>query len=312
MMVAMAIVCGIAPASAATWIVTPSVALEETATDNVDLQPAEFAKADLVTQLTPSLVFSGQGPHAKLTGSVSAAVLLYARTGAENNYVYPFANVAGNVEAIDKFFYVDASAFVSQQFLNPFGAQPVSLATATENRYTSSVYRVSPYIQGVTTGNVQYELRNDSYWTLLNGAPTQTSDSYTSQWTGKLDSPVTPLGWSAISTDRRQVQQPGGADDEPGGWAALRPQGYGSARMSGTGITIIHASYRGYIYGVGLEWRPTRQRKSSPTGSTGPLPTCSASITARRSRSGASAHRETSRIIRSSWRRCRPAMFRES
>ena len=60
--------------------------------------------------MTPTLAFSGVGAHATLTGSLSAPILLYARTGAENNYVYPIANVLGNVEAIDKFFYVEGAA----------------------------------------------------------------------------------------------------------------------------------------------------------------------------------------------------------
>jgi uncharacterized protein (PEP-CTERM system associated) len=112
MMAAISLACGMAAASAATWIVTPAIGLEETLTNNVKLAPADAAQADLVTQLSPSLTFSGRGAHAKVDGTVSVPILLYVRTGAENNYVYPTANIVGNVEAIDKFFYVEGAAFV--------------------------------------------------------------------------------------------------------------------------------------------------------------------------------------------------------
>ena len=255
--------CGTSPADAATWVFTPSIGLQETLTDNVDLQPAQFAKSDLVTQLTPTLTFSGVGAHATLTGFVSAPILFYARTGTENNYVYPFANVVGNVEAVDKFFYVEGAASVSQQFLTPFGAQPVSLTTATQNRYTASTYRISPYIKGVTTGNVRYELRNNSYWTTLNGSPIATDNSFTSEWLGKIDSPVSPLGWSA-DFDLTDVKFQNQASQQTN-LGRVGPRYAYDAQLqlhADVGYEDNHypfSNYRGYIYGVGVEWRPTER-----------------------------------------------------
>jgi uncharacterized protein (PEP-CTERM system associated) len=255
--------CGAVPTGAANWVVTPSIALQETLTDNVNLQPADSAKGDLVTQLTPTLSFSGIGAHASLTGFLSAPILLYARTGSENNYVYPLANVVGNVEAVDKFFYVEGAALVSQQFLTPFGAQPVSLASATNNRYTASSYRISPYIKGTTTGNVQYELRNNSYWTTLNGSPIATDNSFTSEWLGKVDSPVAPLGWSA-DFDLTDVKFQNQASQQTN-LGRVGPRYAYDAQLqfhADIGYEDNHypfTSYRGYIYGVGVEWHPTER-----------------------------------------------------
>ena len=260
---AAALGCGPTPSGAATWVVTPSVGLQETLTDNVNLQPAESAKGDFVTQLTPSLAFTGVGAHATLSGFLSVPILLYARTGAENNYVYPNANVTGNVEAIDKFFYVEGAALISQQFLTPFGAQPVSLANSTLNRYTASSYRISPYIKGITTGNVQYELRNNSYWTTLEGAPVTTQNSFTSEWLGKIDSPMTPLGWSA-DFDLTDVKFENQASQQTN-LGRVGPRYAYDAQLqfhADVGYEDNHypfTSYRGYIYGVGLEWRPTER-----------------------------------------------------
>ena len=252
--------CGAAPSDAANWVVTPSIGLTETLTDNVDLQPAGSAKGDFVTQLTPTLVFSGVGAHATLTGTLSAPILLYARTGAENNYIYPIANVVGNVEAVDKFFYVEGVAQVSQQFLTPFGAQPVNLANATDNRYTASTYRISPYIKGITTRNVQYELRNNSFWTTLDGAPVTTQNSFTSEWLGRIDSPMTPLGWSA-NFDLVDVKFENQGSQKTNLGRVGPRYAYDSQLQfhADVGYEDNHypfSDYRGYIYGVGLEWRP--------------------------------------------------------
>jgi uncharacterized protein (PEP-CTERM system associated) len=263
LIVSAALGCGAAPSGAANWVVTPSVGLEETLTDNVNLQPADAAKSDLVTQLTPSITFSGKGARASLNGTISVPVLIYARTGSENNNVYPSANILGNVEAIENFLFVDGEALVSQQFLTPFGSQPASLANATENRYTASSYRISPYIKGVTTGNVQYELRNNSFWTTLSGAPISTNNSYTSQWIGKLDRPVIPLGWSA-DFDLTDVKFNNQASQQTnlgrvGPRYAYDPQILLNADFGYEDNHYPFSSYRGYIYGVGIRWRPTER-----------------------------------------------------
>ena len=86
---------------------------------------------------------------------------------------------------------------MTQPFLSPFGAQPAGLSNATENRYTQSIYRISPYIRGTTPNNIDYELRNNSIWSNISSAPINTSNSYTSEWIGRIDTPVAPLGWSA-------------------------------------------------------------------------------------------------------------------
>src|SRR4029453_16794903 len=132
----------------------PGVFLQETLTDNVNLSPSGSAKNDLVTEITPTLRFSEKGARTSLNGSIAVQSLLYANTGAENNQVYPLANVLGNAELVQRFLYVEGAVVASQQFFSPFGPTPTNIANATDNRYTSTLYRVSPYIQGVPRGNI--------------------------------------------------------------------------------------------------------------------------------------------------------------
>ena len=113
-------------------------------------------------------------------------VVLYARTGDENNNVYPTVNLIGDVNFFDRILHVEGAVFVSQQFFTPFGAQPQDLANATDNRYQTTTYRVSPYIQGIVGNGIAYELRNNNVWTNLSGAPVSTTDSRYTEWLARV------------------------------------------------------------------------------------------------------------------------------
>jgi len=252
-------------AIAQTWRFVPSVALDETLTNNVNLQPPDTATADLVTVITPSLGIDERSTHTSLRGTIALPVALYAKTGALNNKAYPLADLVGNAEIYDKFFQVEAAANVSQQYFNPFGAQPASLAYATNNRYTAAFYRVSPYLQGNTPGDVKYELRNNNVWTNLNGAPISTSNSYTNEWLGNVNGPIRTFGWAAEGnysdvkfTDQRpQIQALGRARLlwQPDPQVRLDVDGgYEDNRFP-------LAEYQGPIYGAGMQWVPNERMR---------------------------------------------------
>src|SRR5215470_2041519 len=112
---------GSPPAQAQPWHFVPSVALDETLTNNVNLSPPDAARGDLVTVITPTLAFDEKSARTTLRGTVSLPVALYAKTGALNNKVYPLAYLLGDVDVYEKFFRVEGEASVSQQFSNPFG-----------------------------------------------------------------------------------------------------------------------------------------------------------------------------------------------
>lgn len=182
-----------------------SVNLRETYTSNVNLDPPGAAKSDFVTELSPTATVDYKGSHSSLKGVVTTPILLYARTGSENNQAYVSGDLTGMWEPIDRFFFIEAEATASQQFFTPFGATPVGLVNATNNRYTSVFYRVTPYIQGVTGGNITYLLRFNSIWSNLYGAPASVSDSRYTDLSFSLASPIAPWGWAADG-DRSDVK----------------------------------------------------------------------------------------------------------
>ncbi len=241
--------------------IVPSFAISETLTNNVNLAPSGSARGDLVTQLTPSFSVNETGTRATLTGTVSVPLLLYVNTGAENNTAYAQANLIGSVEAIEKFFFIEGAIDASPQYFTPFGAQPQGLANATQNRYQSSLYRISPYIKGGSPGDVEYVVRNDNIWSTLNGAPVSTSNSYTNQIVANVGRHATQLGWSLeynyssvkFNSQPALVTQLGRLrlDHSPDPQLKLSVSGGYEAE------DYTLSSSNGPIYGIGGTWHPT-------------------------------------------------------
>ncbi len=248
-------------ATAQTWTITPSIGIQETLTSNASLEGSREAKGDLVTQFTPGFSIVEKGSHTSLSGSVFLPIVLFARTGRDNDTVYPTVNLVGNLEALEKLFYIDVSAVVSQQYLSPFGSVPAGLDTVSANRYTAQTYTISPYFKGVAQGNYNYEFRDTSLWTHADQTLLTTNQSYTNEALAKISKDPAPWGWS-IEGDRTDVKFP---DQAPllttlGRLQAIRqvdPQ----LQLSGGGgyedDHYIFADFHGPTYNLGARWRPT-------------------------------------------------------
>jgi uncharacterized protein (PEP-CTERM system associated) len=250
-------------ASAQTWRVTPSVAIEETLTNNVNLVDSAGATSDFVSQITPGVSIVEKGARTSLTGTVSVPMLFYARTGSDNNTVYPTVGLFGRVEAIERLFFIEGSVNVSQQYLTPFASRPSGLESTTSNRYTAAAYRISPYFKGVTPGDINYELRDSSTWTRAYQTQSSTSQSYSNEALASVSRNPTPWGWSA-EYNRASIKFP----DQ----AALVTQ-LERARLirqidpqlqifGGAGYENNHyvfADYRDVTYQFGVRWRPTER-----------------------------------------------------
>jgi uncharacterized protein (PEP-CTERM system associated) len=257
------IAAAIAPwTSAQTVRVYPTIAAQETLTSNANVGGASGnQEGDLVTQITPGVVFAATGAHSSLLGSISVPILLYARSGEENNRVRPQASLAGSFNAWDRRFVLDASAIVSQQYLSPFGARPADLTTNTANEYTSATYRVMPSLRGETAGRVRYELRDDNIWTTTSNTPVSLNNAYTNDFLGRLRRDPDPLGWGAeyhrnsveFTAQKPLVTQVGRVSAT----ALLDPQ----VELSLTGgyedNDYLAVKFQNAIYGAGVRWRPS-------------------------------------------------------
>jgi len=239
-----------------------SIGLQETYTNNVNLNPSNVAESAWVTEVTPFLGFRYLGPRASVVGDASLPVLIYAPSGVAENRFYPTVNLLGNVTLIDDFLFVEGAINVGQQFFSPFGAQPPSLTNSTANRYRTTVYRVSPFIKGSTSNGTDYELRNDNVWTNLSGAPIDTNNADYTNFLANVTNTQTTLGWRA-SLDYSNVRF---NNDQPSTVTQLY-RGTGiytatpSLQLSASGGWEVNdfqfTSSQNAIYGVGFVWRPT-------------------------------------------------------
>jgi uncharacterized protein (PEP-CTERM system associated) len=257
------------------WRISPAISVESTLTDNVDLSPSSERKTDWVNQVTPSVSFTGTSARSRVAGSIALPILIYARD-SNNDYIGPQVSIFGNLEAIEKFFFIEATANVSQQYLSPFGPRSTSLANATDNRYTSQAYTVSPYIQGVANDGITYELRQRSIWSDATGVSVGSSSNrtYTSNVNGFITREPKPAGASveyarsdtrfddAIDPDSRTettevVRLRGLYQVDPSLQVSLIG-GYEENHFFTT-------QERGATYGAGVVWHPTDRTNLNAT-----------------------------------------------
>jgi len=268
-----ACVAAAAPVLADNWKFTTSVSATETYTSNVNYSAQGSADSDFATSVSAALGINGEGARAKINGSIAVTGLLYARQ-TQNNSFAPTVNLTGNLEAIEKFLFVDAQANISQTFYSPFGPQPGNLVNATANRYTSQVYSVSPYVKGRVGGtNVSYQLRDDNIWSIASqfgDSSIEAPNTYLNRLYGSLDSPAAPWGWTIDYTGTRYA--PSGQDIY-GSYTIqigrgivsyqFNPQLQLSARGGYESNRFPFTSSEGPTYGVGGQWYPTDRTQVS-------------------------------------------------
>ena len=241
---------------------TPSISVEETFNNNINLDGRADAKSDFITHITPSFTFKEAGGRLKMNGFASLAILKYARA-SDGDTVVPQVNLLGTAEVIERVFFVDTAVSVLQQFDSPFGARPVTLDSSTANRFTAQSYSVSPYVRG-GTGNYSYELRDKNVWTKSSASTDRIpSSSYSNEVVGTILRRPTPIGWT-IDYDRSDVKFP---DQGPLITQFVRgraiwqvdPQVQLSAGGGYEDNRYTLASYKDVTYNVGARWRPTER-----------------------------------------------------
>ena len=258
------------PAVAENWKLSGTASATETYTNNVNYAPSDVAVSDFVTSLSAVLNIDGEGRRVQLRGFIGVTELIYARE-TQNNSFAPQASLFGLVEAIEKFAYVEAQAYVTQTFQSPFGAQPVDLVNATQNRYTQQNYAVSPYIKGVLgSSNIAYQVRDDNYWTTASNFGDFTNalpNTYTNQLTASANSTVKPLGWtleyirtyydnglSGVATAGNTFTTQIGRLILP---YQVDPQTEIAPRIGYEDNDFPLQSSQGVVYGIGGQWSPS-------------------------------------------------------
>lgn len=140
------------------WTVTPGIQLGEIYTDNVGLDSSGGSRSEFISEAAPSLVIKGKGPRFQLNLNYRMQNLIYATNSAANR-TYHKLKAGSKAELIGKLLYLDASAYMSQQLINPSGKIPFGNFAISSNRTNVRTYHISPYVRHSFGTTASAELR---------------------------------------------------------------------------------------------------------------------------------------------------------
>lgn len=242
------------------WVFTPSIGVTETYTDNVALASGGRERSDWVTEIKPKIQIRGIGARLKLSLDYELQKYFYARNSSFDR-TQNSLNGTATVEAIEKFFYVDARAVIAQLSSAPLGPQTVSNANFTSNRTETRFFALSPYVKGSLGDVASYEIRHNASRT-SNGSSTTISDSRSNEWVARARNrvPLASFGW-ALDYSNRTVSFGTNESEFESAKATLLYQLDPQVRLSinagreKNDFVVGSQSYSNH--GFGFEWRPT-------------------------------------------------------
>ncbi|HEU4373100.1 MAG TPA: TIGR03016 family PEP-CTERM system-associated outer membrane protein [Telluria sp.] len=150
----------LAPAAHAQWKVVPGVDLRETYSDNVQLEAADRAHGQFITELAPSLALANDSPRLKV--HANAISHLYAYSDRVDGTNSSSSELRGDAHArlIGDLLFVDGAASIGQQAVSAFGPQvDNNNGYSSANRAKVSTWRVSPYLRHRFGATASGELR---------------------------------------------------------------------------------------------------------------------------------------------------------
>ncbi|GHU07679.1 hypothetical protein FACS1894158_16230 [Betaproteobacteria bacterium] len=257
---------GMIPSSALAgeWQIVPSVSVNETVTDNVGLDK-HHRKSDWITDITPGINITGRGDRVDLSLDYQLHGLYYAKDSSRNNFQNSL-DARGTLEALENFFFIDASAMISQQNLSAFGGSANSSVDTNDSRNTAetATYEISPYFKGVLGTSTEYLLRYNLSKTTSDESDSR--DTKTRRLVGRLASTkdFSLFGWSLDASSQKDDFENGRSteSDIVRGMLTYRfaPQFRASligGRESNDYTSLDKESHT--IKGAGFEWSPTER-----------------------------------------------------
>jgi uncharacterized protein (PEP-CTERM system associated) len=266
--------------SAQVWLITPTIAAQVTYTDNVDLVRTEQAKADTFAEVTPGIRVSHRGARLDLDVDYQLRVLRYV-DASERDEQQNDLRASANLEAVERWMFIDARAEISQQAISAFGPQLVSSSGNAPNQRETRNYVVSPYVRGLVGPEAEYEVRLSLYGSSASDdvspalGTTVSEDSYRLySGVGYLrgTTGVAGLGWSADASAHSVHYPDGGRTVD---WQMARafavyevqPQIHLKAAIGGERNSIeSDEAESSTLYAYGLDWAPSERTKLSALG----------------------------------------------
>ncbi len=246
--------------------VVPGFTVSETLTDNSRLTTTD-RQSDLVSQVTPSIHINSTGGRVRGFLDYSLNGLLYARS-SEANELQNSLNSVVNVEAIESWAFIDASAFISQQSISAFGTQSADSTLINGNRTEVRTFTVSPYVKGRLAGSADYEARLTQSWTRNSTTEEANYNSSLAALHVESDRGLHVVNWSADASFQVYDYTVGRRteDDRVRGtlYFTVNPQLRLSliGGLESSNISSVQKETHS-TPGAGIEWSPTERTKLS-------------------------------------------------
>lgn len=253
----------VAPAKAENWTISPQADLRLTYSDNV--RQSANKKSDLVGEVAPGIRINGQGARAKLDLTYRLSQTLHA-SESDLDRTRNFLNALGSLEAIERWFFIDARASITQEAVSAFGPQFTTNAGANANRRETRFLSVSPYARGSLKTFADYEVRYTASATDSGNTVALGNNRYYN-WDANLHNRTAfgQFGW-ALDYSQRTIDYRDRNDLESNLWRATllfqpdpqwRLSAYGGEEENNYTLVTRSSS----IYGVGVEWSPTERTR---------------------------------------------------
>lgn len=238
--------------------VQPTLGMSVVQTSNAYFGTATPSKSDTIVSITPGIAFQTEGPDLRTFGNFALNGQYYAR-GSYSNTVLPSGVLGLSARLVDQWLYLDAGITSQQNALLTIPTQSTSTAT-----YTTTQYRISPYIDHRFNDDLRLRARSDNIWTQISG--NQTGQALSNGRYGlqsvRLDRRPTPFGWGLDARQEETVYTTSGAltvRDEivrARGLYAFTPHVEAGLIGGYEHYSTSYASLGHSIYGAQVNWRP--------------------------------------------------------
>ena len=259
---------GPSAAMAQAWGVETTLGSELTWTNNSQFG-AGLGNSEEILLLKPGIAVHHEGSRLHVAGS--AALSAYAYTGSDyGSRVLPTADLNTRLEAIERWFYLEAGLRALQTTQNPYGVAPGNASGI--NTLTTTSESISPYIEAPLGAEMRYRIRSDNAWAQTHGGTGNSAatnggagNGYFGRHAAMFEHDPRPLGWR-LEAERSEtrynqsLQQPLNTDLARASvdYAVQEDLSLGlRAGYERNSYQVIKKGHR--IYGAQAKWLPSER-----------------------------------------------------
>ncbi len=246
------------PALPPNTYIVPSVAVLVTQSSNANFGAANAAQSDTIVEVVPRLFLRTEHARWQARADLSLDGQYYVH-GTEPNVLSPQGSASVHTELVDQLLFFDAGMTAQRYSTSPYVGQGGPVQSTS---YTSTQWRISPYIDRVLRPGLRLTARSDDTWTTVSNTPSAiglTGGRYLDQ-TLRLEQ--MPLDWG-YTLEARQTYAT--YTDEPYAWLrdstargiinyAFTPRLVLGLIGGGEKVQAFGAEKTASIYGVRGQW----------------------------------------------------------